>query len=95
MSFGEQQGLKFFKESGNLPVLNAAIQNEAIQNDPYTKAFVELTKYSKCAETEPFPEGKELDNIISEEFQAGVMGAKSPQKALDDAAAKIKTTMKK
>ncbi|WNR46036.1 ABC transporter substrate-binding protein [Paenibacillus roseipurpureus] len=92
---GEPEALKFFKESGNLPTFNSAIKNELIQKDAYTKKFLELTTFSKRAETEPFASAKELDNIITEEFQAGVMGAKTPQKALDDAATKIKSTLKK
>lgn len=90
----EEQSLTYFKNTGMLPVMKSAMKNDTIQKDEWSKSWLEITKNGKVIETNNYKQKGELDTIVMEEVQAALTGKKAPQKALDDAAARIKSSVK-
>ncbi|WP_168121373.1 sugar ABC transporter substrate-binding protein [Paenibacillus sp. HB172176] len=86
--------IAYFKSASVPPVTSTAKEDPIIKNDSYVNAYLDVAQNSDPLETENFTQVSALDNIISEEFQAALLDAKSPQKALDDAAARIADTLK-
>jgi multiple sugar transport system substrate-binding protein len=91
---GEEQGVFYFEQNGMPPVTNKAIANDVIQQDEFTKLWLEYTAGSKRPTTENYSQKKELDNIVTEEVQAALLGTKTVKKALDDAATRIESQVK-
>lgn len=91
---GPESALDYFTKVGQLPVVKEAIANEKVQNDPISKGWLELTEFSITSDTERTSIKKVLDKIIVEEVQAAMLGAKQPQKAMDDAASRISAALK-
>ncbi len=92
---GKESATSYFVQGGLLPTMKEVIASEEVQNDPLAQQWLEITKTSRMGDTEAYSEKAALDNIIVEEFQAMLLNAKEPQKALDDAASRIKSTLKK
>jgi multiple sugar transport system substrate-binding protein len=90
----EDQSLKYFDNSGMLPVMKTAMANEKVQNNAWAKQWLEITKNGKNSELALLKQNAELSNVISEEIQAALLGKKTPQKALDDAATRMKASLK-
>jgi multiple sugar transport system substrate-binding protein len=91
----KETSLNYFKEGGLLPVKKDVIADETIQGNDLAVKWLNITETSRRGDTEMYNQKKELDSIIVEEFQAAMLNAKKPQQALDDAAARIKTTLGK
>lgn len=92
---GKESSLDYFARGGLLPTMKEAIAAEPVQQDPIAQKWLEITKTSRAGDTEAYSEKAALDNIIVEEFQAALLNSKAPQKALDDAASRIKAALKK
>lgn len=85
----EQESVKYFTKNGMPPVLKTVLASDAIKNDAYASAFMEITKTGSLEETALNPKNSEIKTIITEELQAALLKDKDTQKALDDAAARI------
>lgn len=90
----EEQSINYFKTVGMLPVLKSAIQNAAVQNDPWSKEWAQITNLGRTQENYFYAEKAALDTAVFEELQAALLGSKTPKQAVDDIANRYKTTIK-
>ncbi len=74
-------------EVGQLMVLNELVESDYIQNHPYYGIFLEQLKTAKART--PHPAWTKMDEIITNAGQSILREEKTPQQALDDAAAEI------
>ena len=74
--------------------MKSAMADPRVQNDDWSKQWLGITKNGRLTESTLYKEVAEINNIITEEIQAALLGKKTPQKALDDAAARIKSAIK-
>jgi len=86
--------IEYFKSASVPPVTKTAKEDPIIKGDDYVNGYLDVAKTATPLETEAFTQVNALDNIITEELQAALLNAKTPQKALDDAAARIADTLK-
>lgn len=84
--------LALWKEAGQLPTLKTALVEA--QKDPYARAYLEAAKVAAWDETTSFPNGAELRQIIGEEVEAGMLGAKSTDDAITSMAKRLNRSMK-
>lgn len=89
----EEQSLLYFEEVGMLPVMLSALDNDLVQTDKWASEWSEITRYGKLTETTLYANVNELNTIITEEVQAALTGRKTPQKALDDAATRMRLSL--
>lgn len=85
----EEQSLKYFEDGGLPPVMNSAISSPEVQEDAWTSEWLNITATGENAETIDYENSSELDGIISEELQAALLGDKTPEQALEDAASRL------
>jgi multiple sugar transport system substrate-binding protein len=90
---GDELSLAYWKKTGMLPVINSAMANSEVQNDPWSSAWIEITKGGKMSELNAYSQANEMTNIIAEELQAALIGSKTSQKALDDAKVRIENAI--
>ncbi len=89
----DEQALNYFESNGMLPVSKSALNTDQVKNDAWSNKWAEITKFGQKNETANYDNGSELNGIIRDEVQAALLGGKTAQKALDDAAAKLKTAI--
>ena len=89
----EEQALNYFNRSAMLPVIKSAIENDMVKDNAWASKWSEITLTGKTSETSLYASAAEMDTIISEEMQAALLGIKTPQKALDDAATRIESVI--
>lgn len=71
------------------PVTKSAASSDTVKNDPYINTFIESTATARLEETARMTNASEIKNILTEEIQFALLGQKTSQEALDDAAARI------
>lgn len=81
-----------WREAGQLPTLKASLVDA--QKDPYARAYLEAAKTALWDETTQFANGAELRQIIGEEIEAGMLGAKSADDAIQSMARRLNRSMK-
>ena len=81
-----------WNETGQIPTLKATLADAL--KDPYAKAFVDAAKTSRWDETTRFANGAELRQIIGEEVEAGMLGAKSVDQAVRSMASRLEAALK-
>lgn len=89
----EEQALNYFNTSAMLPVIKSAIESNMVKNNTWASKWSEITSTGRTSETSLYASAAEMDTIISEEVQAALLGTKTPQKALDDAATRLKSVI--
>jgi multiple sugar transport system substrate-binding protein len=75
----------FSQEVGDLPVTQDAAQDPAFTEDPITRGFVELLPTARFDPLDP--NYSKMQEFLRENLQLAYLGEKTPQQALDDAAA--------
>ena len=90
----EEQSMRYFENSGMLPVMKTAMADPRVQNDPWSKSWLSITKNGRLTESTLYKQAGQINTIITEEFQAALLGKKTPQKALDDVAARVNSALK-
>jgi multiple sugar transport system substrate-binding protein len=88
---GKDVSMRYFSENGMPPVLKTVLAGAEVQNDPWISSFAKITASGELGEFDLSPQKAQLTTIITEELQAVLTGSKAPQKAADDAAARMKT----
>lgn len=81
-----------WNEAGQIPTLKATV-SEAIK-DPYAEAFVTSARTAQWDETARFANGAEMRQIIGEEVEAGMLGAKSVDDAIASMARRLNAAVK-
>lgn len=89
----EEQSLKYFGEAGLPPVIEAATSNEQVQNDEWTSEWLNITATGRNAETINYENSSELEGILSDEIQAALLGDKTPEEALNNAASRLESAL--
>src|SRR5690625_1281360 len=89
----EEQSLKYFDEEGLPPVIESAISSEQVQSSDWTSEWLNITATGKNAETINYENSSELDGILSDEIQAALIGDKTPEEALNNAATRIEKAL--
>lgn len=89
----EEQSLIYFKSSGMLPVINAAINNEAVVNDAWASKWSEITATGRTNPLTLLPQNAELTTIISEEVQAVIVGSKTPEEAAESMKIRLESAL--
>jgi multiple sugar transport system substrate-binding protein len=80
-------------EVGQIPVRSDIMETDAVINHPYVGAFLEQLKTSKARTAHPA--WSEMDQILTDAGQYILREEKTPQQALDDAAAAIDALLAK
>ena len=81
-----------WREGGQLPTLKVPMVDA--QKDPYARAFLDAAKTASWDETARFSNGAELRQIIGEEVEAGMLGAKTVDAAISSMAKRLAQSMK-
>lgn len=81
--------LDYFKNGGMPPTTKSAANSDIVKNDPYINTFIESTKTARLEETARRTNANEIKNIITEEIQFALLGQKTSQESLDEAAERI------
>ena len=81
--------LDYFKNGGMPPTTKSAANSDVVKNDPYINTFIESTKTARLEETARMTNANEIKNILTEEIQFALLGQKTSQEALDEAASRI------
>jgi multiple sugar transport system substrate-binding protein len=87
---GQDVSMRYFNQNGMPPVLKSVIASPAVQNDPWISSFAAITTTGELGEFDLNPQKGQLSTIVVEELQAVLTGDKPPQRAADDAAARMK-----
>jgi multiple sugar transport system substrate-binding protein len=82
--------LRYYKEQGMLPVFKSVLALPDIQNDIWANNWSKITATGEVEEFELRPQVNQFHTILGEEIQACLTGSKTPQRAADDAAARIR-----
>lgn len=90
----KEQSLMYFEKASMVPVVKSAIETDQVNKDQWVTKWLEITKYGKKGEVKNYAKANEQNSIITEELQAALLGTKTPQKALDDAAQRLQGTLK-
>ena len=80
----EENDLIWAKHQGFIPYRNANLTDEEILNDPDMSFFLEVAEDAVSYPT--LPEWPQIDQAVADAIQEALMGTKTPQEALDDAA---------
>lgn len=89
----EEQSLKYLEDNGMLPVLNTALNSDAVKNDEWANKWVSITKTGKKLEFATKSNGGELDNILVEELQSILIGDKDVEDALNSAKGRLSSEL--
>lgn len=81
-----------WRETGQIPTLKAPLAE--VRKDPYVQAFLDAAKTARWDETTRFANGAELRQIIGEEVEAGMLGAKSVDDAIRSMAKRLDVALK-
>jgi multiple sugar transport system substrate-binding protein len=81
-----------WRETGQIPTLKANLAE--VGKDPYAQGFLDAAKTARWDETTRFPNGAELRQIIGEEVEAGMLGAKSVDDAITSMAKRLDVALK-
>jgi len=81
-----------WKDTGQIPTLKTTVA-DAI-NDPYAAGFLNAAKTAQWDETARFANGAEMREIIGQEVEAGMLGAKSPDAAIASMARRLEAAVK-
>lgn len=81
-----------WKDAGQIPTLKSALADA--QKDPYAKAYLDAAKTAQWDETATFAIGAELRQIIGEEVEAGMLGAKTVDVAIASMARRLNQAIK-
>ncbi|QQO09620.1 ABC transporter substrate-binding protein [Breznakiella homolactica] len=82
--------MRYFSRNGMPPVLKPVIASPEVQNDYWVSNWSRITATGEIGEFDLNPQKNQLTTIIAEELQACLTGDKTPQKAADDAASRMK-----
>lgn len=85
----DEIALDYFINGGMPPVTKSAANSDTVKNDAYINTFIESTATARLEETARMTNASEIKNILTEEIQFALLGQKTSQEALDDAAARI------
>lgn len=85
----DEVALDYFTNGGMPPVTKSAAASDTVKNDPYISTFIESTATARLEETARMTNANEIKDILTEEIQYALLGQKTSQEALDDAASRI------
>lgn len=88
----DEIAMDYFINGGMPPVTKSAASSDTVKNDSYINTFIESTATARLEETARMTNANEIKNILTEEIQFAMLGQKTSQDALDDAAARIGST---
>lgn len=89
----EEQALKYLESNGMLPVLNTALNSEAVTSDAWASKWVSITKSGRKLEFATMSNGGELNNVLVEELQSVLIGDKEITDALASAKARLTSAL--
>jgi multiple sugar transport system substrate-binding protein len=88
---GKEVAMRYFSQNGMPPVLKSVLNSSEVQNDPWVGNWTKITATGTLGEFDRSPQKAQLTTILAEELQACLTGDKTPQKAADDMAARMKS----
>lgn len=81
--------MDYFENNGMPPVTKEAAETEEVKSDTYLNGFMSATQTARLEETARLTNASEIKAVITEEVQYALLGQKTAQEALDDAAERI------
>jgi multiple sugar transport system substrate-binding protein len=87
---GKDAALRYYTNNSMLPVLKSVLALPDIQNDIWASNWSKITATGEVEEFEFRTQVNQFHTILGEEIQACLTGSKTPQRAADDAAARIR-----
>jgi multiple sugar transport system substrate-binding protein len=88
---GQDVSMRYFSRNGMPPVLKSVLAGSEVRGDPWMSNWSSITATGELGEFDLSPQKGQLTTIIAEELQACLTGDKTPQRAADDAASRIKS----
>jgi len=85
--------LKAYEEKSVLPVMKEAIASPTVQGNAWDRTQLQITEYAEANDFQSYPEYAQLQEIVAEAVKAALIGQKSAQEALDDAAAELEAML--
>lgn len=85
----EDVAMDYFINNGMPPVLKALASNEKVTSDAYLNGFIKSTATARLDETARLTNASEVKTIIVEELQYALLGQKTAEAAVADAAARL------
>jgi len=80
----DEISMMYFEQADMLPVTASGLANEKVLSNEWTKIWSAITATGRNNELMIHPYSTELNNIISEEVQAVIVGQKTPEQAAAD-----------
>ncbi len=90
----DSQSIPYFEQMGLMPVTKSGLANDKVIHDEWAKDWSAITKTGRIKETRDYKQTAELNDIIKNAVQAALLGEKSPQQAMEEAAEKIRIALK-
>ena len=85
----DEMSLLYFEQAAQLPVTESALNADIVKNDQWCNTWASITATGRKNELMIHPYSAALNNVISEEIQAVIVGQKTPE----EAAASMETRM--
>ena len=85
----EEESLKYLESNGMPPVLNTAIDSDAVKNNSWVSKWLDITADGRKLEFALKSNGSELNNIVVEELQSVLTGDKDSKTAVSDMKARL------
>lgn len=83
----EENDLKWAKHQGFIPYHKANLDDEDIRSNPNMAFFLDVAPQAKTYPT--MPEWPQIDQALADAIQQALMGEKTPEEALNEAAEKV------
>jgi len=87
-----ENDLKWAKNQGFIPYHESNLNDEEIRSNPDMAFFLDVAPESKTYPT--LPQWPQIDQALADAVQQALMGEKTPEEALNDAAAKVNEALK-
>lgn len=86
----DEIALEYFEKNGMPPVTNSATATDVVKNDPYLNGFIQSTATARLEETARMANASEIKTVITEELQFALLGQKTAEQCIQEAAARLK-----
>jgi multiple sugar transport system substrate-binding protein len=87
--------LKAYEDKSVMPVIKKVVDNPVVQNNAWDRSQLQITQYARTNELENYANYAQLQDIVAETIKAVLIGQKTPQRALDDAAVELEAALSK
>lgn len=89
----DEMSLLYFEQAAQMPVTQSALEADVVKNDEWCNTWAAITATGRKNELMIHPFSTALNNVISEEIQAVIVGQKTPEQAAADMESRMLAAM--